>query len=702
MTTPLEGSTACAVRTENPWSDAPLHSKTSVLERLKTAPALPVEPGSFCFLTYRDKTSRFSERDVIPWKQVVHRLRTHPEATTKEDVSLFSLAELLPGQPRKAENVTRVFACVLDFDSGVAIEEATALLIGYEYLLYTTHSHTERAPRFRVVLPLASPVDASEWHETWERIARAFHVFDHVDKAPRHAAAMFYLPAHAPGMPYRTIHGEGAWLKPDDLPPLPDPEPRPTLVASDAGLSVDGVIERASSAKNAAKFTSLMAGDLCGKGSQSDADAALASLVCFYTQDDAVAEEVLRRSAAWTPQRERKKSRDYLQRTIAHARKNQTEAYSPPKPSPTRQRERDTSGRSKGRLQVVCLSDVEEEQTDWLWEPYIPLGEITILEGDGGKGKSFLTMEIASALTTGRPLPSQPGAKPDRVLFLTGEDDFGKTVKPRLRTCGADTDLFFASHAVSRDPESGEYVSYTLDDLQSLSQVMQEVKPRLLIIDPIQSFLGARVDMHRANEVRPLLAGLAGVARDHDCAVLIVRHLRKETTAKAAHRGMGSQDFFSAARSVLLLDEHPENPSERILAQSKNNLAKLGASRVFEVDEHGGFSWLGEAEITANELQSAKPKRDSDEKSAKHEAEDFLRSRLARGERLHSALKDEVDFSGNVLCSWRTVETAKKRLGVVSTKRGGVWYWSLPNPVEEIEPNPDRGMFERPNPFARE
>ncbi len=337
-------------------------------------------------------------------------------------------------------------------------------------------------------------------------------------------------------------------------------------------------------------------------------------------------------------------------------------------------RERRKTGR---RPALINLADVEAEEVEYLWPPYLPRRKLTLIEGDPGVGKTWLALAITAAVTSGRqPGPDgQPGEprEPANVLYLTAEDGLADTLRPRLDTMGADVERVTVLEGVrGRD---GKLDEFTLQkDSEMLEAALAEVKPAFVVIDPIQGFLGS-IDMHRANEVRPLLAGLGRLADRHGCAVAAIRHLRKSPSDKAIYRGLGSIDFTAAVRSVLLVGSDPQDSNRSVVAHAKANLSKLGPSLAFEIRD-GNFSWLGTSSLEAVDLASSV---DTPRQRPRDSATDFLKETLADGPRLVSELKQEAESAG---VSWRTVERAKGNLEVKAQRRGfgpgGIWEGAFP------------------------
>lgn len=245
------------------------------------------------------------------------------------------------------------------------------------------------------------------------------------------------------------------------------------------------------------------------------------------------------------------------------------------------------------QVSPICLATIQSKPVNWLWEPYIPLQTLTLLEGDPGVGKSYLSLELAARVTTGEAIANHSGIKTQgNVLYLTAEDSLEQTIRPRFDACGGD-----ANHLYSLT----ELIS--LSDTSIVESLLQQLDPRLVIIDPIQAYLGDGVDMHRANHVRPILAALAQLAEKYNCAFLILRHLTK-SSVKGAYKGMGSIDFRAAARSVLLVAEDPAAADQRVLIHSKYSLSKQAPALVYAVDQNGKVQWNGTTNLDESQVKT--------------------------------------------------------------------------------------------------
>ncbi len=328
-------------------------------------------------------------------------------------------------------------------------------------------------------------------------------------------------------------------------------------------------------------------------------------------------------------------------------------------------------------LHLIRLSDVAAEDVQWLWHPYIPLGKVTLLEGDPGVGKSHVALAVATAVTLGRGLPGQGVFAPGNVLVLSAEDGLGDTIRPRLDKIGAN---------VSRVTALDETVTFDDAGLTRLEAAIVQTGAILVIVDPIVAYMGAQVDLHRANETRAVLARLAAIAERHGCAILAIRHLSKSQQGRAIYRGLGSIDITAAARSVLLAGCDSQAPLTRALAHIKSNLAAQGEAVGYEITPDG-FHWTGRSELTADRMLA--PDGESSPRSEVQEAETFLRELLANG---LVPVKDVGAEAKNAGIAWRTIERAKTTLGVTSKRDGetgqrggGQWSWGLRPPRAPVE-----------------
>lgn len=343
------------------------------------------------------------------------------------------------------------------------------------------------------------------------------------------------------------------------------------------------------------------------------------------------------------------------------------EAY--PAPRQTTQPRRLSNAK---QANVIRISDIEPASVSFLWLPYIPIGKLTFLEGDPSVGKTFLALQLAALISKGAPLPGADGkpdqhSEPGQVLYMSAEDGLADTLRPRLDKMQADINKI---HVLTGwKTEAGGAGLITLKDVLIIEQALEQVRPVLLVIDPIQGYLGAGVDMHRANEVRPVLSSLSILGEKYGAAMLCIRHLSKQSN-KAIYRGMGSIDFTAAARSIILAGQDPENPDKRGLFHLKSSLAEAGPAIGYSIT-NDGFFWTGLSDLTVNAVLKAESQSD-DDRSAIDEAVEFLEAVLTDGPVSCLQVSAEADELG---ISKRTLERAKVKLGIKSIREGGQWSW---------------------------
>lgn len=327
--------------------------------------------------------------------------------------------------------------------------------------------------------------------------------------------------------------------------------------------------------------------------------------------------------------------------------------------------------RNEPNLKLINMEQVEVEKIDWLIYPFIPFGKVTIVQGDPGEGKTTMVLQIIAKLTKGEsvlPGSDEPvlegktmALDPVNVIYQTAEDGLGDTIKPRLLAARAD-----CSRVMVIDDNDQ---ALTMMDVR-LEEAIIQTKARLVVLDPIQGFLGADIDMHRANEIRPLMKHVAVLAEKYHCAIILIGHMNKNSNGKSSYRGLGSIDFQAAARSVLIVGRIKDEPEIRVVCHVKSSLAPEGKSIAFRLDKDKGFEWIGEYDISADDLLSG-----GNRGQKIHTAKEFLQEILASGSVAQTKVAEEAESRG---IKKKTLWNAKKELEIDSVKIGSQWFWMLP------------------------
>lgn len=330
--------------------------------------------------------------------------------------------------------------------------------------------------------------------------------------------------------------------------------------------------------------------------------------------------------------------------------------------------------RDASPLRVVCMSDVEPEQVQWLWHPYIPLGKLTMLDGEEGIGKSWLLCALAGRISRGEALPFSDEVVSGNVLLLSGsEDGLADTIRPRLDAVGADCARIFAIDEPFTFDQSG---------LIRLTGLIAELQPSLVVIDPLFDYVAARTDINRDNESRAATRPLREVAERCGCAVVAVRHIGKSKgNGEARAAGLGGIGFRAAGRSGLLVGCDPQDRRRRALVLTKSNLADITQAKAVGFTIEGGeFFWLGESTLTAESMLARL--EDQDARSAQTSAASVLRDLLHDGARPAKEVQAEMRSAG---FTDDVIRRARERLGIKPRKEGGEfggtgarWMWQLP------------------------
>jgi DNA repair protein RadA/Sms len=348
-------------------------------------------------------------------------------------------------------------------------------------------------------------------------------------------------------------------------------------------------------------------------------------------------------------------------------------------------------------LVVLSGSDVDMEPTEYLWEPYIPKAKLSGVKGDPGGGKTTLMMALAATFSRGCVPSSGEKCEPVNTLYFSHENDAESQVMPRFVAANGDPRrLFVVTGALDGDQKPW---SFSLGDTGALEKAIIDHQIGLVIFDPLQSYLGVKVDMHRANETRPLLDGLMGVAKRTGAAIVIVRHLAKNSSGRSVNSGLGSIDIVGAVRSELLVGKSPDEPMHWAMIHDKTNVGRVGDSLRFIIDkasvknkegdtiETAKLEWRGKSDLTSADLRAPEGAK---QKTVTDRAREWLRAVLTNGPRLAKELFSEWAAESGQLADTaeRTMQKVSKELNITKHKGGdgkhGTMVWQLP-PQKKFE-----------------
>ena len=333
-------------------------------------------------------------------------------------------------------------------------------------------------------------------------------------------------------------------------------------------------------------------------------------------------------------------------------------------------------------LILISLSDVSPESVQWLWPRYIPLGKLTILEGDPGTGKSLVSLDLAARVSTGREMPDGSPCERCGVVLLNAEDGLADTVVPRLEAAGADRSCIKAITGVQE--HWGERLPDVQRDIERIEAAIRQVEAKFVVIDPLNAYLPDTVNSWSDHQIRRVLAPLAKMAERTGAAVVVIRHLNKTLGSNPIYRGGGSIGIIAAARAAFLIAPDPKDKSAQVLAPVKFNLGLHPPSLAFRLRQPTDGSvcveWLGEVEYTATQLHA---QWEPQKISAMSRAVAFLEDCLANGPVPAEEVKTKAQEAG---IAERTLERAKKAVGVKVQKEGfgaeSEWLWSLESDEE--------------------
>jgi putative DNA primase/helicase len=350
-------------------------------------------------------------------------------------------------------------------------------------------------------------------------------------------------------------------------------------------------------------------------------------------------------------------------------------------------------------LEMVCLADISAKPIDWLWKYWIAIGKVSCLAGDGGLGKTTILCDFAARTTNGDSWPDgTPGTRAGSVIILAAEDDLEDTLKPRLLAVGADCRRIFIIRAVRDEKRKRRAFNLQADLVQLETEIIRLGNVRLVIIDPVSSYLGKGVDSHKNAEVRTVLEPLAEMASRLRVAVLCNNHFSKGG-GNANSRIIGSVAFVNQARAAFIVTNDAEDTERLLLMPSKMNIAPIKYGLAYRIEGYAveadgqdiltsRIAWeTTPVTITADQALAAHDEK-REGKTAKAEATEFLRDLLTQGE---MAAKDVDVAAKNAGITFKPLRNARTALGVVTRREGfgpgAVWFWSLPGTIDAHDPH---------------
>lgn len=329
-----------------------------------------------------------------------------------------------------------------------------------------------------------------------------------------------------------------------------------------------------------------------------------------------------------------------------------------------------------GAIQFEILADIEREEMDYIWEPYLARGVVTILEGDPGLGKSYVAQMVSGSIASGRRIKSpRLGSKKVRgtVFYFDMENSASTVTKPRLEDNGFEdlTNYFVIQQPFSIDDD---------DTMDLIYDKFEEHKPALVVFDTLNTYIG-RADTHKASETAQAFGMFMQIAKDFNCAVLVLRHLTKGG-GSAMYRGQGSIGFAGLARCVLSVGVDPEDTDTRVIAVTKMNYAKAPQALSFRIEEkskgkgRSEFIWGDFVNLTSQEVLDAASEKRAEGKvgDSMQEAMEFLESTI-------NGTAVEVDrlyrMGEKRSISKKMIDRAAARMSVIKKMKKGVESWGM-------------------------
>ena len=454
-----------------------------------------------------------------------------------------------------------------------------------------------------------------------------------------------------------------------------------TALPPSSVLTDEQVLVKAPTSAHGERFTRLWSGDTSEHANDaSAADLALCNILAFYCGGDAEQmDRLFRQSGLY---REKWEREDYRNATIERAVNDCTAFYG----QGSTAEEDFAAATSAKKLKVKPMSAIRAKRAEYLLAPYIPKGKLIILAGVSGGTKTWAALKLATIVSNGAPFITDDMVTPCRtpaiVVYQTRENDYETDIRPRLDILGANLDNILV---IDEQDTDGKGFPLSLIDGR-IEDVVKDYKAALLIFDPIQSYIGAELDFHKANEVRPVLDRLASICARYGCSIILISHMSKDTTRSALDRILGSSDLRNAARSILIVGVHPDKEDHRVLVHAKNNLGLNGKSIEYHLDmENAGVVFDGFCNFDEDEVIHGKRKEGHGKDAvALDDAVRMLHELLSISG--HAALEDVHLMAGDAGIGQRTLYNARKKLNLTTRQFGKPparkTFWILPGTDE--------------------
>ncbi len=317
-------------------------------------------------------------------------------------------------------------------------------------------------------------------------------------------------------------------------------------------------------------------------------------------------------------------------------------------------------------MEVRAYSKIKTEKVEWFWYPYIPYGKITLIQGDPSEGKSSLILKLASIASNAGIMPNgEKLSSKVRVIYQCLEDGLSDTVKPRMKKNGADlSNVFFI--------EADDELMSNLNE-ETIENAICQTNAKLFVMDPVQTVLGQTCCSGSIGSVRRYLDALAGIANRTGCGIIMIGHLNKNEYGKDLYRGFGSIDVVASARSVLRVERIRRGSPVRIIRHIKSSLSREGEDYAFEIDDETGISWIGAVDALEEGEKLYEQARNG--RNTKYV---LMLKRLSVILQKEDLPYNEIFRKTRKIGCVRTLNEAKKELGIVSIKKSDGWYWHLP------------------------